>query len=556
MVTDTAVRRIAPWLLLGSVLAGIATGMALGLAGAAASVGGAPLRPARMLTLRACFTPDVRVTLGAVGVVAGMQYGQINFENQGTRRCTLSGYPRAWWIDGSGRRVGHQARRSNPWDQPGKVATLAPGQIATATIGQPNPSNFPPKACAMSRTVALRIYPPGLRTHTDIPRAMSVCTSQQGRPFMSAVRAALPSLEPTVTAAYLRPGYGVVAMANTGSAPHYLLEVTTDFVHWRDISPPPPPPSQYGDDYRLSSISFPTALDGWVVARTGGNLVLYRTTDGGSTWQDLGATGQGGAAGEELIGFSDALHGWREVVAATAGRVLASLTADGGRTWNPIATPGSWPASGLLAFSTPQHGFSADTLPPQPGLVTDQPIAAFSPLWETTDGGADWSKAAIRLPPERPSASSYEALPTFFNGTIGVLPVALFGSGPAVAFYTSSDGGSVWSFAGSAATSAVEGPSGSVGQWPSAAAASPSTWWVISGDLLGTAPIVRVTADAGRTWTVVTSTGLPADIEWVQAASATVAWAMTTTVGPPDGGCTMYGTSDGGMAWRPVCPGT
>lgn len=346
-------------------------------------------------------------------------------------------------------------------------------------------------------------------------------------------------------------------MTNVHTPTHALLDSTTDFVHWRDITPPIPGLDQYGDTYVLSDVSFPTASDGWVVASQPGSLILFRTRDGGSTWQNLGMAEQGGSAGEELVTFTDASHGWRQIIAPTGGQNWMSVTADGGQTWNDVVTPGAWPSTGLLTFSATGHGFSADTLPPTFDLVPDLPISAFSPLWETTDGGTTWRQSTVTTPAGFAAAQTYTGLPTFLDADQGVLPVALFVAGTSVAFYTSSNGGSTWSFQNAVASTAVAKVPGyeAAGQLPAVGVASTTTWWVIGGVPKGMVPSVRVTTNAGASWTNVTTTGLPADIASLQAVSSWNAWATTTADGLPAKGCGLFSTGDGGRTWQPVCPG-
>jgi hypothetical protein len=329
-----------------------------------------------------------------------------------------------------------------------------------------------------------------------------------------------PPALPSVSATFLRPGWGIVALFNAPTPSGALLEMTTDFVHWRNITPPVPGPDQYGDTFSISDISFPTADCGWVVVGTPGILFLYRTTDGGSTWQNLGNTGQGGSAGEELVTFTDALHGWRQVIAPTAGQNRYSVTSDGGETWTAIDTPGPWPESGLLTFSSASHGFSADSLPPSNALVTNLPVSAFSPLWETTDGGSTWHRDDPTSPPGQGATQAFVGLPTFFGPDQGVLPLASFGTGTTVVFYGTPDGGSTWSVEGSVVTTANPGSDryGNSTGWPSVAESSDDTWWVVGGVTAGSAPTVRVSADAGRYWTDIIPTGLPPDLDSFQAA--------------------------------------
>ena len=375
----------------------------------------------------------------------------------------------------------------------------------------------------------------------------------------------VPPQPPVVSVAYLRPHLGVVGIANAPSSAGARLELTTDFVHWRDITPPIPGPDKYGDTYRFTDVSFLNPRLGWVVAYSEpvSSLRLYRTTDGGRNWRDEGQAPGCGSVCAENVDFVDPLHGWREVIEAMAGQVSLASTADGGRTWSPVHNPARWPAAGLLSFSDTDHGFIADTLPPNDDFpTTGNSLGHFSELWSTSDGGTTWQQDSTELPGGYPTAQTYVDLPTSFENSNVVLPVALFEANTtAVAFYTSRDGGASWSLASVEPTSSLlhqgqaQWPSissvvgGLEGVFPSVSVAAPGTWWVVSGAWPGH-PMVQVTSDSGGSWTNLNSTGLPPLISSLQAVNATTAWATV------DGsGCGLVGTANGGATWYPICPG-
>lgn len=127
-----------------------------------------------------------------------------------------------------------------------------------------------------------------------------------------------------------------------------------------------------------------------------------------------------------------------------------------------------------------------------------------------------------------------------------------------VAFYLTSNAGTSWSYQsllglGSAAGTGVP----LTNQLPSVSVAGPQTWWVISDVHPNGSPEVHVTRDAGSSWTTVFPNGLPSSLDAlslqvapIEAISATTAWMMLA--GEP--GCNLYGTTDGGTTWSPVCP--
>ena len=336
--------------------------------------------------------------------------------------------------------------------------------------------------------------------------------------------------------------------------------MTTDFVHWRDITPPVPDQGQYGGIASIRSVSFLTPEQGWVVVGLPTSaLELYRTTDGGATWQDEGGVTSGGAAGQELIDFVDPSHGWREVIAPTAGMVALASTDDGGETWTSVPNPDRWPSDGVITLSSESNGFVANTLPPSQDLASDEPISSFASLQETRDGGQTWQPAALDLPSGFTEAQSYTGLPTLSSADDGVLPVVLFEQNTmSVAFYLTSNEGASWSYQSLLGVGSTAGTGVSLtNQLPSVSVAGPDAWWVISGLRPNGSPEVHVTNDAGSSWTTVFPNGLPSTLGAlslqgapVEAISATTAWVMLA--GEP--GCNLYGTIDGGTTWSPVCP--
>ena len=382
------------------------------------------------------------------------------------------------------------------------------------------------------------------------------------KPHQTTTTATLPSLSsPVVTASELGQSFGLVGLVNSRTVGHIELELTTDFVHWHNIIPPVPDQGQYGGSAAIKDVFFLSPAVGWVVVGLpNSTLELYRTSNGGISWQGEGGDTSGGTAGDELVDFVDMSHGWREIIAPTAGRVSLSATANGGESWAPITNPDQWPSGGILSFSGPTSGFLADTLPPHQDLVSDQPINSFAPLRQTTDGGQTWHQATVDLPAGFGSAQSYQALPTFSSASDGVLPVVLFKQNSvSLAFFTTANAGSSWMYQsllslGSTGNTGV----GLYNQLPSVAAAGQSTWWVISSIRPDGPAVVHVTKNAGKTWTSLKPNGLPSIFSSalptgyapVQAASASAAW-MTLANGPD---CGLFGTSDGGATWTPVCP--
>ena len=83
------------------------------------------------------------------------------------------------------------------------------------------------------------------------------------------------------------------------------------------------------------SVSFPSAQDGWAAAAHGKRMVAYRTTDGGRHWELTGSAlpGQAGAELSPVIQAIDATRAW---LLTPDGQLYA--TGNGGATWRRTDT--------------------------------------------------------------------------------------------------------------------------------------------------------------------------------------------------------------------------
>jgi photosystem II stability/assembly factor-like uncharacterized protein len=102
------------------------------------------------------------------------------------------------------------------------------------------------------------------------------------------------------------------------------------------------------ETYYVSEVFFATPSVGWVLAHVGAGMnhdyvALYRTSDGGSTWtRVIDPNNDGGIQGCEKTGlvFSDASNGWLTGNCnGVAPGALLFQTGDGGSSWNPIHLP-------------------------------------------------------------------------------------------------------------------------------------------------------------------------------------------------------------------------
>ena len=152
----------------------------------------------------------------------------------------------------------------------------------------------------------------------------------------------------------------------------------------------------FGRDESLRAVSVVDA-DTAVVAGPGGTV--FKTLDGGDTWQNIGYPSLPGAFWIEDVKFIDADQGWIVGLDQDLGHFRTVYhTVDGGLSWTLAFTPNSYCFS--VDFTDALHGW----------------IATIGSLYfRTVDGGATWS--SLGLPPRftAPSVSQIR----FFDQNVG-----------------------------------------------------------------------------------------------------------------------------------------
>ncbi len=315
-----------------------------------------------------------------------------------------------------------------------------------------------------------------------------------------------------------------------------VLHTTTGVTHWQDASPAFASPTSIvvGTDFFDPSTA-------WVAATTGTQIFLYRTSNGGQTWQKAQVPDQG--MGDCQIVFLNAQTGWLLVgkgVAAGSEAVDVLRTSDGGATWqvvsvsnantvnNPAAIPFGGDKSGL-SFVNATTGW----------ITGFSPVGQFVWLYVTHDGGATWQHQSISGLEDPFGISTLP--PIFFNTTDGILPVVLPNSqSQALTLYVTHNQGASWN-----ATISI--PSGGMAGMLDFVDAAHG--WVadnidaVTSNQYKNSVIYR-TSDGGLHWTPYT-VRLNADISMIDFVSRTQGWAI-------DSAQTLYQTTDGGQTWAQV----
>jgi photosystem II stability/assembly factor-like uncharacterized protein len=314
------------------------------------------------------------------------------------------------------------------------------------------------------------------------------------------------------------------------------LRVTADAGDtWKDATPP---------GVAASAVEAVFLLDpghGWVATRQvletppRTELQVFRTSDGGGTWQSgLIVTGPG--SGEPaFLDFVDPTHGFLVSVLESSsnfsfGELFA--TADGGTTWRRLDIPIGEP----VRFSSPTDGWTAG------GAAGDQ-------LFPTRDGGASWQRMAVAAPARYRRALPAYGLPRL-AGRDGVLPVTFSGSAAGLVFYRSSDGGPTWTVAKD-----IPLPADVLGRGVPAPVSivSPLVWFAL---LPG--PRIWSTRDGGGSDDLVSPNGLATDVTQIEFVSPSVGWATVqisscpTRTSPKE--CqtrtAVVATPDAGQTWE------
>jgi hypothetical protein len=363
---------------------------------------------------------------------------------------------------------------------------------------------------------------------------------------------------------YAGLGVGVVATSNpnTGCSNVYI---TTNYVRWRDITPPLRQPADEPKGqclYVWTDATFLSPSDGWLEARNGGSdeTLLRHTLDGGRTWvtQPGGETGSNG--GWETISFVSAAVGWRQQFGmGSNGAYELQRTVDAGATWSQRSSdPRGWCVVTNDVFSSALVGFAYATW-----LGDVNPTH----LWRTLNGGVSWSLFTLPTPASLPKgARGLYGAPAFSgaNGTVAVdYPVAQH---QAIYFYATHNGGLTWTrdlspllpivvrgaltISPQAATETCTMETVALsGHAATVDAVNPSTWWILRPGPAGDSTRLIVTVD-GEGVTAYNIKDLPSTNGQPSLGATNSEDALLTLA--RNGYSTTYQTSNSGVTWERV----
>ncbi len=159
-----------------------------------------------------------------------------------------------------------------------------------------------------------------------------------------------------------------------------LLHTTNGGANW-NVVVPNDTDIAFGIDATSQTLSFINSSTGWVMKTLSNSnedalgAVVYKTTNGGVTWQKTILSSTIGDVGIQLQ-FVDANYGWVSIYNFNTEAITFKKTTDGGTTWTNTN------GGGIFHFvnSTTGYAFAAgpNILPPYT-------------IYKTTDGGMNWT---------------------------------------------------------------------------------------------------------------------------------------------------------------------
>jgi photosystem II stability/assembly factor-like uncharacterized protein len=314
--------------------------------------------------------------------------------------------------------------------------------------------------------------------------------------------------------------------------PARLLVTTTFGDRFTDISPPAVRAT------RVDDVWFLDRANGWAVLWNLDTVrvTVYRTSDGGASWQAARAGGHSMHAGAiDTVQFLTRRLGWLVAQEPTGPGATLLRSGDGGASWRAVA---DLPEVAPVKFESPREAWQSG--------------GPFSRgLFHSTDGGRHWQRVPFPIRPRERTATVLYGAPAFFAREILAPVTFVRGRTVELAVYRSTGGGRRWARVSSLAPAGGE-PGRCLPAPLSVSFASASEWWV--GAYRAGRPVAYVTTDAGRHWQIspIAPSGAVAGcpLPQVQAVTARAAWVVVRRAYES----ALYATVDAGTHWQLLHP--
>jgi photosystem II stability/assembly factor-like uncharacterized protein len=306
---------------------------------------------------------------------------------------------------------------------------------------------------------------------------------------------------------------------------HYVLRTFDGGATWYNFSMP-----------GVSSIRnafFQNSTKGWVlaIAQDTNVPILFRTTNGGSTWTAYSNLPFNGG----IIQFLDDNNGF-VMAGIPSGMqrhpIQLYQTTNGGATWTLKYATDPNQANNVPPFSGLKNGMAFRNT--TTGWISgESPLAGSVYIYRTDNGGATWTQQPIAVPSGYETGYVVTIAPVFFGTYDAVLPVWM---GTDVGqrdlyLYVTHDGGTTWARSYSFAQHSFD--------IDIVSARDTFTW-----DAAG---FFRVTHDSGASWTQVTpNINFGDNIYDLDFISTTTGWLLNRDL---QGNTALYRTTNGGSTW-------
>ena len=267
------------------------------------------------------------------------------------------------------------------------------------------------------------------------------------------------------------------------------------------------------------SISVVDQTTAWIAATPSGTSLLYRTTDGGTTWTATGTTGlQLEMYCLWATNANAAFAGNGGTAGGAGGNAKFFRTVDGGTTWSLVdSTAGTLGFFNGIVFSKTNTEFGI--------AESDPPAGNGQPYYvsKTTDGGTTWTRT--NPPGVAANASASNSVFVIDRNFYG------FGLSATAQIYMTTDGGTTWNARSLGLT----------GTFVSATAFSDNKLNGIAATSASLPNIARTT-DGGITWSVI-------NVGAGVTGFATAKWITGTNVCYLSGLAGIKKSTDAGLTW-------